>query len=191
MIGALRGTIIYRNDPFIIIDVNGVGYKVLVSASVLAKLEGIGTQVSLFIYTHVREDVLELYGFTEPEDLRLFEYLISVSGVGCRTALGVFSVGSRKEILQAIAAKNVEFFTAVSRLGKRNAQKIIIELQAKVGGIEDFDFSTDNTEQQEIISALRSFGYTTAEAQGALRALKGEGETIEQKIRMALKYLGK
>src|SRR4051812_12815805 len=119
MIGIIKGTIEYREDPFVIIDVHGVGYKVLVPLPVSSKFTGIGEQVKLFTHTHVREDLLELYGFTEPQDLKLFEYLISVSGVGCRTALGIFTAGTRHDIIRAITANDIAFFTAVPRLGKK------------------------------------------------------------------------
>src|SRR3990167_8590659 len=131
MIGTLKGIVEYRQDPHIIIDVNGVGYKVLVPITVLSKLNGLGESIKLYIHTHVREDLLELYGFSDPADLKLFEYLISVSGVGCRTASGIFSVGNRSEIIQAIIGSDVGFFTSVPRLGRKNAQKIIIDLKSK------------------------------------------------------------
>src|SRR6266567_3121596 len=103
MIGTLKGVIEYREDPFLIVDVNGVGYKVLVPASVLSKINGTGDTIKLYTHTHVREDLLELYGFTDPSDLKIFALLISVSGVGCRTALGIFSVGTRAAIVNAIS----------------------------------------------------------------------------------------
>ena len=139
MIGTLTGTIAYREEQSIIVDVHGVGYRVLVPTSVSSKVvneEG----VKLYTHTHVREDLLELYGFTDPSDLKLFQHLISVSGVGCKTALTVFSVGSRQEISKAIVSNDVAFFTSVPRLGKKNAQKIIIELKNKLGG-EDLDLA--------------------------------------------------
>lgn len=191
MIGTLKGTIEYREDPYIIVDVNGVGYKVLVPLTVLAKINGLGEEIKLFTHTHVREDVLELYGFSDPSDLKLFEYLISVSGVGCRTASGIFSVGTRIEIIQAIIGNDVAFFTSVPRLGKKNAQKIIIELKNKIGGTEDLDLSSDGMESSEIVAVLKTFGFDPKESQDAIRALNGKGETVEEKIRLALKYLGK
>ncbi len=191
MIGTLKGTVEYRDDPYLIVDVNGVGYKVLVPVTVLAKLTGLGEEIKLFTHTHVREDVLELYGFSEASDLKLFEYLISVSGVGCRTASGIFSVGNRSQIIQAITGNDVGFFTSVPRLGKKNAQKIIIDLKSKIGGGEDLDLSSDGMESNEIIAALKTFGFSVSESQDAIRALQGKGETVEQKIRLALKYLGK
>lgn len=191
MIGTLKGTIEYREDPHIIVDVNGVGYKVLVPVTVLSKLTGLGEEIKLFTHTHVREDLLELYGFPDHSDLKLFEYLISVNGVGCRTASGIFSVGNRSEIIQAIIGNDVTFFTSVPRLGRKNAQKIIIELKNKIGGGEDLDLSEGGQESNEVIAALKTFGFNTAESQDAIRALKGEGKTVEEKIRLALKYLGK
>jgi len=191
MIGTLKGTIEYREDPYLIVDVNGVGYRVLVSASVLSKINRIGESLKLYTHTHVREDLLELYGFSEPQDLKLFQYLISVSGIGCKTALAIYSVGGRKEIIQAIVENDVTFFTSVPRLGKKNAQKIIIELKNKLGGEGDLDLSQDGNETQEVISALKNFGFTPLEARGAIKALKGAGETVGEKVRLALKYLGK
>ena len=188
MIGLLKGIVEYREAAFVIVDVVGVGYKVLIPASVSASL---GQSVKLFTHTHVREDILELYGFTQPQDLKLFEYLISVSGVGCKTALGVFSVGSRSEIVNAIVTNDVSFFTSVPRLGKKNAQKIIIELKNKLGDGGDFDFTYDTDGQTEVVAALKTFGFSTSEAQSAVRALKGAGETVEEKIKLALKSMGK
>lgn len=192
MIGTLKGVIEYREDPSVIVDVNGVGYKVLVPSSVLSKINGVGDTIKLFTHTHVREDVLELYGFTEPTDLKLFTYLISVSGVGCRTALGIFSVGSRHEIVQAISTGDVAFFTTVPRLGKKNGQKIIIELKNKLGAGGHLDLSdATGSEQSEVVEALKAFGFSQSEAHAAIHGLNGKGETVQEKIKLALKYLGK
>jgi len=191
MIGTLKGLVEYREDPFLIVDVNGVGYKVVVPVSVLSKINSLGESIKLFTHTHVREDVLELYGFTDPLDLKVFAMLISVSGVGCRTALGIFSVGSRQEIVQAISKGDVSFFTAVPRLGKKNGQKIIIELKNKLGGEGELDLSGQSEEMEEVIVALTSFGFTPQEARLAIRKLDGAGENIAEKVRLALKQLGK
>ncbi len=192
MIGTLKGVIEYREDPFLIIDVNGVGYKVLVPNSVLSKISGTGDSIKLFTHTHVREDLLELYGFTDPADLKVFSLLIGVSGVGCRTALGIFSVGSRYEIVKAISTGDVSFFTSVPRLGKKNGQKIIIELKNKLGAGGDIDLSdTGSAEQDELLNALQAFGFSAREASLAIRELDGKGNTLEEKVRLALKYLGK
>ncbi|MBI2034811.1 MAG: Holliday junction branch migration protein RuvA [Candidatus Levybacteria bacterium] len=191
MIGMLTGTVVHIQDTHIILDTHGVGYRVLVPQSIYKKINGDGQQVTIYTYTHVRQDTLELYGFLTHEDLWLFEHLISVSGVGCKTALGVFSVGTRGEIIDAIAKNDVQFFTSVPRLGKKNAQKIIIELKNKVGGSEEFDFGQIEGESKEIVDVLKSFGYTNKEAIDAIRGIKEKGNTMEEKIKLALKYLGK
>ena len=192
MIGTLKGVVEYREDPFLIVDVNGVGYKVIVPTSILSKINGPGDHVKLYTHTHVREDVLELYGFTEAQDLKIFSLLISVSGIGCRTALGIFSVGSRHDIVRAIGTGDVAFFSSVPRLGKKNGQKIIIELKNKVGATGDIDLSEQSDEgQQELVNALKGFGFSTREAQEAIRSLNGKGDTLQEKVRLALKNLGK
>ncbi|HWY79923.1 MAG TPA: Holliday junction branch migration protein RuvA [Candidatus Sulfotelmatobacter sp.] len=192
MIGTLKGVIEYREDPFLIIDINGVGYKVVVPTSVLSKIQGTGEKIKLYTHTHVREDLLELYGFTDPSDLKVFLLLISVSGIGCRTALGIFSVGSRQDIVQAISNGDVSFFTSVPRLGKKNGQKIIIELKSKLGANGDLDLSDDGgAGQEELLNALKAFGYSVHEAHDAIRGLDGKGETLEEKVRLALKHLGR
>ena len=191
MIGSLKGFIIHREDPSFIIDVNGVGYRVFLPLHVASSISGLSTQIMVYTHTHVRDDLLELYGFTDPLDLKLFTLLIGVSGIGCKTALGIFSIGSRQEIIQAIRDGDVSFFTGVPRLGKKNAQKLIIELKNKLGGQGDIDLSGGTPEYNEVTAALKVFGFTEKEAQTALKELQGKGETVEEKVRLALKYLGK
>lgn len=192
MIGYLSGEVVARDDPHIIINVSGVGYKVLASGNVLSKVI-LNGKLKLFIYTHVREDAISLFGFLNSLDLKLFENLISVSGIGPKTAMNIFSVGTREEIIQAVITGEVDFFTGVPRLGKKNAQKIIIELKSKLGSIEDLDLSKiDSKENSEVIAGLKTFGFTNKEALEALKNIRGEGGTsTEEKIRMALKELGK
>lgn len=192
MIGLLHGTIALRDDSSLIIDTGGVGYKVVVAKYVFAKGAVVGSNITLFTYTHVRDDALELYGFLTPEDLKLFERLISVSGVGPKTALSIFSLNTSKEIIEAIISGNVEFFASVPRLGKKNAQKIIIELRSKFETGDSVDLINGEAgERGEVFEALKSFGFTAREIQQALRQVGGKAQTTEEKIKMALKYLGK
>src|SRR5664279_3024072 len=114
MIGFLNGTIELLQRPFVITDVHGVGYKVLVPDSVYSKLS-LGQKIKIFTYTHVREDALDLFGFLESQDLGLFESLLTVSGIGPKTALSIFSFGERKDIIEAIIKGDVTFFTSVPR----------------------------------------------------------------------------
>src|SRR3989344_473288 len=162
MIGYLNGLVIIRDDPHLIIDVSGVGYKIHEASDVLSSVSELGSSLKIFTYTHVREDVLELYGFSRYSDLKLFESLINVSGVGPRTAIGIFAIGTGDEIIKAIIDADVSFFSGVPRLGSKNAQKIIIELKNKVGGGELDLTGVSNGERNELTAALKSFGFTTA-----------------------------
>ena len=125
MTGALRGKVILKEGLKVIIDVSGVGYRVWVSQKIWAKSK-LGDQILLYTYTHVKEEALELFGFEDPLDLKLFENLITVPGVGPKTAMSVFSFSDRDGITSAVMKGDVDFFTAVPRLGRKNAQKIII-----------------------------------------------------------------
>lgn len=190
MIAYLSGFIIVRDDPLIILDVNGVGYRVHGASDVLSAVS-LGLKISIFVYTRVREDALELYGFLKYSDLKLFESLLNVSGVGPRTAISIFSNGSGDEITKAIIDADVAFFSDVPRLGTKNAQKIIIELKNKVGGAE-LDLSGQGRETRgELTSALKAFGFSSREISEAIKNIDAKGKSVEEQIKLALKYLGK
>lgn len=191
MIGLLNGRIELLKRPYVLVDVNGVGYKAVVSENTYSKLS-VDQKIKLFIYTFVREDEISLFGFLENEDLSLFESLITVSGVGPKTALNIFSFGERKDIIEAIIKGDVSFFTSVPRLGTKNAQKIIIELKSKMGSDSQIDLSgKDFAENQEVLQALKNFGFSMQEAQAALRGIDMAGATLDEKIKLALKNLGR
>ena len=191
MIGSLKGTVELLDNPYVIVNVQGVGYRVLLYNSLLSEIK-LNDQIKLYIYTHVKEDALDLFGFLSLDDLKLFENLISVSGVGPKTASGLFSHGSKSEIVEAIVKGNVDFFTNVPRLGKKNAQKIIIELKNKMGSLEDLDLTEEDQKiNNEVVNALKNFGFSSKEAMDAAKTIKDEGETVTDKIKLALKQLGK
>lgn len=191
MIGHLKGEVFFKEGNYIILDVNGVGYKVLGSRDVLAKAHK-SSPLELFIYTHVREDNISLFGFLEAQDLKLFENLISVSGIGPKTAMNIFGVGDRSQIVSAIISADTSFFKSVPRLGQKNAQKIIIELKNKFGGIAELDLSgEDISGSEEVVIALKGFGFTSKEIYDAIRSVKKDGQKITETIKLALKYLGK
>lgn len=188
MIGFLKGTVALRDDPYLFIDVHGVGYKTLVSTDILAKAV-VGELLTLYTYTFVRDDALELFGFLQYEDLKLFEKLIGVSGVGPKTAIQIFSSGTYAEILQAITQGNVAFFTSVPRLGKKNAQKIIIELRNKFTSEDISDLAIGDYE--DVFQALSAFGFSQKEVYAATKSIDMTNLSTEQKIKAVLKYLGK
>jgi holliday junction DNA helicase RuvA len=191
MIGYLKGEVLIKDLNYLILDVKGVGYKVLGSRDVLVKAHK-GSLLELFIYTHVREDNISLFGFLNLQDLKLFENLIGVSGVGPKTAMNIFSVGDRSQIVSAIMTADTTFFKGVPRLGQKNAQKIIIELKNKFGSTAELDLNgEDILGNDEAASALRNFGFTNKEIHEAIRSVKKDGQKVTETIKLALKHLGK
>jgi holliday junction DNA helicase RuvA len=191
MIGHLKGEVFFKEVNYLILDVGGVGYKVIGSRDALEKAHK-GSPLELFIYTHVREDNISLFGFLEAQDIKLFENLIGVSGVGPKTAMNIFSIGNRNQIVSAIITADTSFFKGVPRLGQKNAQKIIIELKNKFGGIGELDLSgEDMSGNEDVIAALKTFGFTGKEIYAAVRSVKKEGQESTETIKLALKYLGK
>ncbi len=191
MIGSIRGKIILKDGNHLLIEVNGVGYRVLVSGKTInsANLE---SEIFVYTFTYVREDALELFGFPEIGDLKLFENLIGVSGVGPKTAMAVFSVMTRQEVVAAVLAADTAAFSGIPRLGKKNAQKIIIELKNKLGddGSFELDLASDS-QNNEVYEALKNFGFSQKEIGEALKNIDKSAETVDQKIKLTLKYLGK
>lgn len=191
MIGSIRGKVILKDGLHLLVDVNGLGYRVLVSEKVWSKVH-LNDETFLFIYSHIRDDAFDLFGFPEIADLKLFENLIGVSGVGPKTAMAIFSFSDRESIINAVLKGDVEFLTRVPRLGKKNAQKIIIELKSKFKDNSSFDLSgADSGVNDEVFTALKSFGFSHKEIEDALKNIDPQAKTAEEKIKLALKYLGK
>lgn len=188
MIGLIYGKVVEIIPPHVIIDTGGVGYKVLVPLGILSKTKK-GEELRVYTYTHVREDMLELFGFETADDLSLFELFLTVPGVGPKTAIGIFSAGTSGQIKNAILLSDTSFFSGVPRLGLKNAQKIIIELKSKLGGDSAVDLSS-HEEEKEISLALKNFGFKADEITLTLKKIRGQGNSIEEKVKLALKNLG-
>lgn len=190
MISYLEGTIKFKGPNYLILVTSGVGYKVFVPLDLLTNCP-LAERLSLFAYTYVRKEALDLYGFSTREELALFEMLLKVPGIGPKIALSIFSNGKLENIKQAIVRGDVDFFSQVPRLGKRNAQKIIIELRPKLGSLEEIDLTQETAETKEIIEALKTFGFSLPEVKEAMQALRDFTGSTSEKIREALRYLGK
>lgn len=189
MISFLTGIVHHKNLDNLTLLVGGVGYLVALPPNQLSKIN-IDDKLDLHIHTHIREDAFDLYGFNTNEELSLFKLLISVSGVGPKTALLVMNRGVA-EIKQAIITADENFFTLVPRLGKKNAQKIIIELKSKLGGITDLDLSGNTSASTDLLEALLSMGYTRAESIAAIQKLSSDSGSVEDQIRLVLKQMNK
>jgi holliday junction DNA helicase RuvA len=189
MIAQLEGKMVGMRKNAVILMVGGVGYQVAVSAYTLGKLAG-RDQVLLHIHTHVREDMLALYGFLEEEELDMFELLISVSGIGPKVGLSLLSIADVKTIRLAIVSKDPNVLTRVAGVGKKTAEKLIVELQNKVVAVAG-DEHSDASASQDALEALTSLGYSITDAREALKLVPADVIDISARIRGALKNLGK
>lgn len=183
MIGRLTGIIDSHIHNPLIIDVHGVGYVVHVPERFLASIKP-GKSHTLLIHSHIREDTFDLYGFPTQQELALFELLLTVSGIGPKTALNVVDRGV-DVVETAVRKGDVEFFTTIPRLGTKNAQKIIIECKGKL------DLTETSGETRQVADALSSMGFDKHEIRETIKKLDAKDITAEQKIRHALKLLGK
>jgi holliday junction DNA helicase RuvA len=182
MIAFLKGQIIKQEDKFVILDVNGVGYKVYCNTNGSKFLESSLSEddkTSFFIHTVVREDALELFGFSDELSLKLFEKLINISGIGPRSALAIVHVGTIESLTEAINKGDLGYLTAVSGIGKKTAEKIVLELR---GQVSDLIMSDSNN---EVVQALKAMGYSERDAQ--MSAKNAVGNTVNEKIKSALK----
>ena len=192
MIGKLTGTWNRSDDGLGLVEVGGVGYAVRVPFYTLATPPG--ALVSLFIHTAVREDAIDLYGFATSEELSFFRQLVGVSGVGPKTALGVLNVSDIKSLKRSIAAGDAGALTKVFGIGKKSAERIVVELRDKLSleqSQRPQEVGTTSGHDGEVIEALMALGYRADESRQALRAIGGKGQdNIKERLGAALKRLG-
>lgn len=189
MIATLQGRIAAKGENYVIVDVAGVGFKVYVPLSLMERLGGIGHEVSLFTHMHVRENELALYGCGTPDELALFELLLGVSGIGPRVALSIVSMMSTDALREAITRGDAAMLTRIRGVGKKTAERIMLDLKDKLGvSLEFVSYPALTHADAEVISALTSLGYSITEAQTALRSLPQEDLVLEERIRLALQY---
>jgi Holliday junction DNA helicase RuvA len=183
VIAQLRGRVVGRRPDGVILDVGGVGYLVQATSRALQKAEA-GEDVTLDTHLHVREDILQLYGFAEPAERELFELLLSVSGVGPKVALAILSSSTPTDLRRAIALEDTTRFVAIPGIGKKTAQRVVLELKEKLGPPE----AVAEPSGQELVArdALLELGYSVPEAE---RALAGTDPELapEERVRQALR----
>lgn len=187
MIGYLRGKVIDKTADELWLDVSGVGYRLRL-ASRLQGSSSIGDTVALYIHTNVREGAIELFGFDSRASLELFEVIISVSGIGPKIGLKVVAHASVDRIKQAVQTADISFFQGIPGIGKKGAQRIIVDLKGKLPVLKDVDL-TDESEDP-VVEALAGFGFAETEIKKALASLD-DSLSEEDKIRQTLKILGR
>jgi Holliday junction DNA helicase RuvA len=198
MIASLRGTLIAKSPTEVLLEVNGVGYLVAIPLSTHERLGPVRSELTLLTYLHVREDALQLFGFATEEERSLFRLLISVTGIGPRVALGILSGIPVTELRQHIAQGNLGAMTGIPGVGRKLAERLIVELRDKIGGTVPGAETAPNaggsaqTIRSEALLALTSLGYQRAAAEKAIRTAAAESEgdelTVEGLIKRALRH---
>ncbi len=187
MIGRLRGVLVGRGPGGVLLDVNGVGYEVALTPRDLAALPGLGEEIVLHTHLHVREDLMAVYGFDTESSRDLFRILLGTSGVGPALALAMLATFRPEELRRAVAAEDVDALTAVAGVGKRTAQKLILELAPKLG--EFVGGPGPTSELAQVREALEALGYAPIEIREVLGDVPGD-LPLEEQVRHALQVLG-
>lgn len=206
MIAHLKGTLLSKQATTVIIDVAGVGYEVTIPVSTFYDLEDIGSPVQLRIYTHVREDALQLYGFKTTRERELFLRLISVSGIGPKLAITLLSGMSADEMIASIRTNNVAKLTLIPGIGRKTAERLVVELREKVASLSSEELEeefgavadsraelTEDVVRSDALSALLNLGYQRASAEKAVDSSLSEPEdlTVESVLRRSLRKLAR
>jgi Holliday junction DNA helicase RuvA len=190
MIATLEGTLAYRGDDSVIINVGGIGFRVYVSSSTSSQLGAVKGRVSLYTHLHVREDNISLYGFASSEELALFKNLISVSGIGSKLALAMLSAFNPEQLIVAITSGDIDLLSRAPGVGRKMASRLVVELRGKLEK-EWKDVALPLApESADVIAALTGLGYSVAEATKAISRLPDpDSLSLEEKIKMALQQL--
>lgn len=188
MIAHLSGSVIHSEKNYLILQAGAVGYKVFVTEETRQHLRG--ESVSLWIYSAIREDAFDLFGFIDRNALAFFELLITVPGIGPKTALGILSLADVATIQQAVVSGDTSYLTKVSGIGKKTADKIVLELEGKLGHLQKNDMS-GTAGDVDVIEALRAIGFEEREARQALQKIPEGIKDIGERVKAALRILGK
>lgn len=188
MIGRLTGTIVETSHESVVLDVGGVGYLIAITPRTMADLPGVGEEVVLHTHLHVREDQLALFGFDSAADKDLFGMLLGVSGVGPKVAMAILGTMTYDQLSIAVATDDIGALTAVPGIGKRSAQKLLLELKPKMDILEGVSMTTGPI--AEVREALEVLGYGPDEIRGTLADMPPQ-LTVEEMVRRSLQQLGK
>ena len=190
----IKGGLDCKGGDYIVVDVSGIGYKIFMPASMIEKLGSKGDVVKVYTHLHVREDLVNLYGFSCPEELKVFDLLISISGIGPKAAIAVLSSISVSQFILSVVTNDIKALTQVPGIGNKTAQRIILELKDKLKKEQiipkDAAFSED-TKISEAVSALQVLGYSLKDALQAVRQENTGQIELEEIIKRSLKVLGK
>lgn len=188
MISKLTGKIVHTDPRFFILETHGVGYKIYTTAGILEKQ--LENEISFWTYLAVREDALDLYGFLTREELEFFELLISVSGIGPKSALGILNVANPATIRKAAITEDPSYLTKVSGIGRKTAEKIVMELRNKFSEFDETE-AAYSSHDSDSLEALKQLGYSERDSREALKKVPKEITDTSECIKHALKILSK
>lgn len=195
MIGFIKGILKEKDFNNITVDCNGVGFQIFVTNSCMANLPDLDNEVQIYTYLHVREDEMSLYGFVSPEEKRLFLQLITVSGVGSKTAIQILSAERMSAIINSIINEDSSVIASCKGIGKKVAEKIIVELKDKIKPLDyilpnESIFAQNNENIEEAVIVLTSLGMSKTQASKLAREVTSEDDTAEQIVAKALHNMG-
>ena len=196
MIAHLRGRLLDKHPNQAILEIGGVGYDVTITVPTFSALPGLGSEVALHIHTHVREDVLALYGFVQPEEKQLFERLITVSGIGPKLGITILSGMPSEEMVRAIRNNDIARLTRIPGIGKKTAERMVLELRDKLPAESEGDVApvpSLTAVEEDVLSALMNLGYQRPVAERALATTtkNGKEHSFDAMFRGALGALSK
>ncbi len=185
MIITIAGKVTHKGADFVVVETGGVGYQVFMNGAALSRLKA-GAAASMWVHEHLREDARDLYGFSGQAELALFQQIVGISGVGPKMALHILDLGSVREIEKLIDRGDVDMLSRVPRVGKKTAQKIVLELKGKL-----VEPGAAGGESDEVVAALVNLGYSRDQAREALRRVGDDPKTVETRLKEALRELGR
>lgn len=191
MISFLEGAVVFKAEKFVVLSVNGVGYRVFCGQDTLQKIPEKGPFVKLWTHQHIREDAQELYGFLTFAELEFFELLISISGIGPKGALGILAIAPLDTLKKAIAAGDTSYLTRVSGIGRKTAEKVVLELREKLAGRGVAVDAPELKIEADALDALVALGYSQREAREALSRVPKDVDDVGGRVKEALKRVGK
>lgn len=191
MIAFVEGEVVLKGEKFVVLDTGGVGYRLFVSPETLRKIPEKGQKIKLFTHLHQREDTQELYGFLNYAELEFFETLIHISGIGPKSGLGIMSIAPLDTLKKAIASGDTSYLTRVSGIGRKTAEKIVLELREKMAGKGISSVAAPELkEEADALDAMISLGYSQSEAREALAEVPKDIQDASARIKEALRRIG-
>ncbi len=189
MIGHIEGKVIFKGEKYAVLDVGGVGYKIFAGAETLKNIGN--DRIKLWTHLHVREDALDLYGFSNQSELEFFELLISISGIGPRSALGILAVAPVDTIKRAVGSGDTTYLTKVSGVGRKTAEKVVLELKDKMGFGKNGTSPEEFKDDADLVEALVALGYSQRDAREMIQKIPKDINGRENRLKAAIRTTGK